>query len=54
MKVDEKPLTLPLRFDMIDMLGSLYPDFYMQPLSNLTKSLILHIISAIIFRCYTP
>ena len=27
MKVDEKPLTFPLRFDMIDMLGSLYPDF---------------------------
>ena len=27
MKLDEKPLTLSLRFDMIDMLGSLYPDF---------------------------
>ena len=27
MKLDERPLTLPLRFDMIDMLGSLYPDF---------------------------
>ena len=27
MKVDENPLTLLLRFDMIDMLGSLYPAF---------------------------
>ena len=28
MKIDEKLLTLPIRFDIMDMLGSLHPDFF--------------------------
>ena len=37
MKVDEKPLTLPIRFDIMDMLGSVYPDFLLYEAFNLDK-----------------
>ena len=54
MEVDEKPLTLPLRFDMIDMLGSLCPDFlYAKPLKLDKKPYFAYNISYNIQVLYT-